>query len=81
MPIPLPNLGRHSVLVLHKLGFDLRQQFEDTFESPLPLELAKLADEVGGYAEWRDLDGRPPQTQPPEEPESPRFLALDMPFL
>ena len=76
-----PNFGRHSLLVLHKLGFDLRQQLGDTFEAPLPLQLASLADEVAGYAEWRDVDGRSPQAQPPGVPATKPFMSLDMPFM
>ena len=76
-----PNLGRHSLLILHKLGFDLRQQFGDTFEAPLPRQLASLADEVAGYAEWRDVDGRSPQAKPPGLPASEPFMSLDLPLI
>ena len=76
-----PNLGRHSLLVLQKLGFDLREQFSETFEAALPSQLASLADEVAGYAEWRDVDGRSPQAKPPGLPASEPFMSLDLPLI
>lgn len=76
-----PKLGRHSLLVLHKLGFDLRRHCGETFEAPLPLRLASLADEVAGYAEWRDVDERSPQAKPPGLPATKPFLSLDFPFM
>ena len=53
------HLGCRSPLVLAKLGFDLRSQLQDTFSSPLPDRILRLADEVDGYVEWREL-GAPP---------------------
>jgi hypothetical protein len=76
-----PNLGCHSLLVLHKLGFDLREQLGNTFEAPLPSRLAQLADEVAGYAEWRDVDGRSPQAGPPGLPATKPFMSLEVPFM
>lgn len=42
-------------LVLEKIGFDLRPKLEPTLQEPLPSHLQKLADEVDGYVEWRDV--------------------------
>ena len=57
------HLGCQSRLVLEKLGFDLRPYLDETLRAPLPERLQKLADELGGYAEWRDI-GPPPEPAP-----------------
>ena len=75
------NLGSHALLVLHKLGFDLRQQLDATLEAPLPPELARLADEVDRYAEWRDVPGAPPQSPSAAPPLQSEFMVLDTPLL
>jgi hypothetical protein len=49
------QLGCRSPLVLAKLGHDLRPQLQDTFASPLPEPIQRLADEVDGSAKWRDV--------------------------
>jgi hypothetical protein len=75
------NLGSHALLVLHKLGFDLRQQLDATLEAPLPPELARLADEVDRYAEWRDVAEPPPQGPVAATPVPSEFVVLDTPLL
>lgn len=61
------KLGCRSPLVLAKLGYDLRAQLQDTFSSPLPARLKRLADQVDGYVEWRDVN-RPPPGEPETTP-------------
>ncbi|MBM0206107.1 hypothetical protein JNW90_26135 [Micromonospora sp. STR1s_5] len=56
------QLGCRSPLVLAKLGFDLRSQLQGTLSSPLPDPVQRLADEVDGYVEWRDV-GAPPSDE------------------
>jgi hypothetical protein len=53
------QLGCRSPLVLAKLGHDLRPQLQETFASPLPEPIQRLADEVDGYVEWRDVGATP----------------------
>ena len=61
------HLGFRSRLVLEKLGFDLRPYLDETLRAPLPARLQRLADELGGYAEWRDI-GPPAQPAPAAAP-------------
>jgi hypothetical protein len=63
------QLGCRSPFVLAKLGYDLRGQLEDTFSSPLPPRLKRLADQLDGYVAWRDV-GAPPQADPEPSPSS-----------
>jgi len=79
MPATNAKLGEHSLLVLHKLGFDLRQQLDET-ALPIPMELAKLADEVAGYVEWRQVR-RQSQTKPSPAADPMEFLVLDRPLV
>jgi len=52
------KLGSQPMLILHKLGFDLRKQLDDTLAAPLPPRLRELCDELMGFADWRDVDRR-----------------------
>lgn len=77
------HLGFRSRLVLEKLGFDLRRFFDGQVSEPLPPRIQRLADELAGYAEWRDV-GAPPQEAAagPDRPDE-RWrwaLASDEPF-
>lgn len=76
------GLGCRSRLVLEKLGFDLRSCLESTFAAPLPADLQKLADELGGYAEWQDVGDPPRPAAEPARLERPwhDFVAADRPF-
>lgn len=49
------RLGCRSLLVLMKLGFDLRAHYDEVVAAPLPHDLQALADRVDGYVEWRDV--------------------------
>jgi hypothetical protein len=67
--------------VLAKLGFDLTSELEDTFTSPLPPRIQRLANEVDGYVEWHDVG---PSPAPPSGPDARRtwrqFVEADQPF-
>ena len=60
------QLGFRSRLVLEKLGFDLRPYLDETLTAPLPTRMQLLVDELGGYAEWRDVGEAP--IEPPPSP-------------
>jgi hypothetical protein len=75
------QLGFRSPFVLAKLGFDLRSQLEDTFTSPLPARIQRLADEVDGYVEWQDVGPSPARPSGPETRRTWReFVEADQPF-
>ena len=40
------NLGFRSMFVLAKLGFDLRNQYEDLLNEPLPEEFGRTLDQL-----------------------------------
>jgi hypothetical protein len=47
-PAKSSAMGFRSSLVLAKLGFDLRDHYEDLFSEPLPPELGRLLDRLSG---------------------------------
>lgn len=51
------KLGCESVLVMAKLGHDLRPLLADTLEAPLPASLQRLADDFMGYADYQEVGG------------------------
>ena len=51
------KLGCRSMLVLLKLGFDMRPYYDDVLNAPLPPALQTLSDELAGYAAWTDAAG------------------------
>jgi hypothetical protein len=53
-PTPLPEasrMGFRSRLVLEKLGFDLRQRYDDLLGRELPDELGRLASQLNPVVE------------------------------
>lgn len=82
--MPNMQMGCRSRLVLEKLAFEVGRQMEDTLRAPLPDRLQRLADELEGYAEWRDVGSSSPTppARPPRDPFAERGLLVsgDEPF-
>lgn len=49
------KLGCRSLLVLMKLGYDLRAYYEGMIDEELPTELKELSDKLIGYVPFRDI--------------------------
>ena len=77
------KFGCRLPLVLAKLGFDLRSQLDDTFSAPIPARIQRLADQVDGHVEWRDV-GPEPRASSAEERSTDEiwreFVEADQPF-
>lgn len=55
MTIDAEKLGCRSLLVMMKLGFDMRAHYDHVLVDPLPEHLQILADRIEGYAEWTEV--------------------------
>lgn len=59
-PAEVVKLGPHSPLVLAKLGYDMRQEYNGLVEEPLPEAIRKVAEKLPDQPVLR-LAGEPPE--------------------